>query len=130
MYTVYKQQKDIQNTKRAYRMKIITVNLPIQYINTIKNLVGDSGLYPSRSELIRVAVRDFLIKELKIAKNFPKGNIFSPHNGPISLIENDLEEETFVNVPTDIKVGDTIIRDFKRYRIVDRSEKLEKFAQN
>ena len=53
-------------------MKIITVNVPVPYLKTIENLVGDDGLYPSRSELIRVALRDFLIKELEIAKNFPK----------------------------------------------------------
>ena len=104
-------------------MKIITVNLPVNYINTIKTLVGDTGLYPSRSELIRVAVRDFLIKELKIAKNFTKGNIFTPHTGGDPMLTEE-EERAFVNVPTDIKVGDTVVRDFKRYRIVDRSDKL------
>lgn len=109
-------------------MKIITVNLPVNYIQTIKTLVGDSGLYPSRSELIRVAVRDFLIKELKIAKNFPKGNVFTPHHSGDVMLSKE-EERAFVNVPTDIKVGDTVVRDFKRYRIVDRSEKVN-FEQN
>lgn len=51
-------------------MKIITVNLPVNDIRTIKGLVGENGLFPSRSELIRVAIRDFLIKELHVAKNF------------------------------------------------------------
>ena len=110
-------------------MKIITVNLPVSYIHTIKNLVGDTGLYPSRSELIRVAVRDFLIKELKIAKNFPKSNVFAPQNAGEVMLSNE-EENSFVNVPTDIKVGDVVVRDFKRYKIIDRSEKLEKFTQN
>jgi len=104
-------------------MKIITVNLPTAYIITIKSLIGDSGLYPSRSELIRVAVRDFLIKELKIAKNFPKGNIFTPQHSIDSLLKNE-EQDSFVNVPTDIKVGDTVVRDFKRYKIINRSEKF------
>ncbi len=104
-------------------MKIITVNLPIQYINTIKTLVGDSGLYPSRSELIRVAVRDFLIKELKTAKNFPKSNIFTPHHSEDMMLSKE-DENSFVNVPTDVKVGNTVVRDFKRYRIIDRSEKM------
>jgi Arc/MetJ-type ribon-helix-helix transcriptional regulator len=104
-------------------MKIITVNLPTAYITTIKSLVGDSGLYPSRSELIRVAVRDFLIKELKVAKNIPKGNIFTPQLSVDSILKNE-DQDSFVNVPTDIKVGDTIIRDIKRYRIVNRSEKF------
>lgn len=51
-------------------MKIITVNLPVKDIKTIKGLVGEKGLFPSRSELIRVAIRDFLIKELHVAKSF------------------------------------------------------------
>lgn len=51
-------------------MRIITVNLPVKDIKTIKSLVGEHGLFPSRSELIRVAIRDFLVKELHVAKNF------------------------------------------------------------
>ena len=101
-------------------MKIITVNIPVQYIATIKTLTGDTALYPSRSELIRVAIRDFLIKELKTCKNIPKGNIFQP--GDQSCEE--IEDTNFVNVPTDIRIGNTIIRDFKRYKIIDRNEKL------
>lgn len=48
-------------------IKSCTVNIPERYIQTIDNLTGNEGLYPSRSELIRVAVREFLIKELKMA---------------------------------------------------------------
>ena len=33
-------------------------------------LVGEKGLYPSRSELPRVAIREFLIKELEAVKFF------------------------------------------------------------
>lgn len=51
-------------------MRIITVNLPVSYINAIKILTGEGGLYPSRSELIRVAVREFLILEIKNAQSF------------------------------------------------------------
>lgn len=53
-----------------FKVKIITVNLPVNDIKTIKGLVGENGLYPSRSELIRVAIRDFLVKELHVAKSF------------------------------------------------------------
>jgi antitoxin ParD1/3/4 len=52
-------------------MRIITVNLPVPYLKMIDGLVGERGLYPSRSELIRVAVRDYLIKEMKSALDFP-----------------------------------------------------------
>ncbi len=99
-------------------MKIITVNLPKSQIDTIKKITGDTALYPSRSELVRVALRDFLIKEIKIAKNLPKHTVFTPQH----LDGNN----SFVTVPTEVKVGDSIIRDFKRYRIIDRSEKFAK----
>jgi hypothetical protein len=51
-------------------MKIITVNLPESYLKAIDTLIGDNALYPSRSELVRVAVREFLITELSAANNF------------------------------------------------------------
>lgn len=53
-------------------MRIITVNIPRQILKTIDLLTGVKGLYPSRSELIRVAVRDWLIKEIQNAKAFEK----------------------------------------------------------
>lgn len=51
-------------------MKICTVNLPEPFISAMKKLVLEYGLYPSRSELIRVAVREFLIKELTVLERF------------------------------------------------------------
>lgn len=45
-------------------MKIITVNLPQATIANIAKITDEYELYPSRSELIRVAVREFLIQEL------------------------------------------------------------------
>jgi len=44
-------------------MQICTINLPSIYIDAIAKLV-DTGLFPSRSEAIRVALRDFLKGEL------------------------------------------------------------------
>ena len=46
-------------------MKIITINLPEKYLAAIKTL-NDLGVYPSRSEAIRTALRDFLEDELKM----------------------------------------------------------------
>ena len=46
-------------------MKIITINLPEKYLSAIK-VLNDLGIYPSRSEAIRVALRDFLPDELKM----------------------------------------------------------------
>jgi Arc/MetJ-type ribon-helix-helix transcriptional regulator len=51
-------------------MKIITVNLPETYLNFIEQLLNGPASFPSRSELIRVAVREFLLKELEQAKAF------------------------------------------------------------
>ena len=49
-------------------MQIVTVNLPSIYIDAIAKLT-DEGLYPSRSEAIRVALKDFLSNELKMVES-------------------------------------------------------------
>jgi len=41
-------------------MQIITINLPEKYLAAIKTL-NECGVYPSRSEAIRIALRDFLM---------------------------------------------------------------------
>ncbi len=46
-------------------MKIITINLPEKYLAAIQ-ILNDLGIYPSRSEAIRIALRDFLNEELKM----------------------------------------------------------------
>ena len=46
-------------------MQIITINLPEKYLAAIKTL-NECGVYPSRSEAIRVALREFLDDELKM----------------------------------------------------------------
>ena len=46
-------------------MKIITINLPEKYLQAIQ-ILQDLGIYPSRSEAIRNALRDFLSNELKM----------------------------------------------------------------
>jgi len=49
-------------------MKIITINLPERYLEAIQAL-NDARIYPSRSEAIRIALRDFLSSELKIYRD-------------------------------------------------------------
>jgi Arc/MetJ-type ribon-helix-helix transcriptional regulator len=44
-------------------MKIITINLTEPHVKALA-ILQELGLYPSRSEAIRVAIRDFLQKEL------------------------------------------------------------------
>jgi Arc/MetJ-type ribon-helix-helix transcriptional regulator len=45
------------------RMKPISVHIPEVVLEGIDRLV-EAGIYPSRSEAIRAAVRDFVIREL------------------------------------------------------------------
>lgn len=52
-------------------MKIITINLSEPHIKALQ-VLQDIGLYPSRSEAIRVAIRDFLQKELGFAQNIER----------------------------------------------------------
>ncbi|MHA1472087.1 MAG: ribbon-helix-helix domain-containing protein [Promethearchaeota archaeon] len=49
-------------------MKIITINLPEKYLEAIQTL-NDLGVYPSRSEAIRVALGQFLNDEIKMFEN-------------------------------------------------------------
>ena len=91
-------------------MKIVTVNIPESFLDSIEKLVGEHGLYPSRSELIRVAVRDFLLRELKMADNMAKYKE--------TEIE-DFDDENFVRVPIErLNEKDEPVRDFKTFKIV------------
>ncbi len=96
-------------------MKIVTVNVPESYIEAIKKLVGRDGLYPSRSELIRCATREFLIKELKLAENMKKY--------PYIKIEDDFDDKNFVRVPMVKKdENNEPVREFRTYKILKRLE--------
>ncbi len=96
-------------------MKIVTVNIPESFIDAIEKLVGEDGLYPSRSELIRCAVREFLLKELKLANNIVK------YKKDYDM--EDLDEENFVRVPIErLNENHEPVRDFKTYKILRRLE--------
>jgi Arc/MetJ-type ribon-helix-helix transcriptional regulator len=95
-------------------MKIVTVNVPESYIEAIEKLIGENGLYPSRSELIRCAVREFLLKELKMAKNMSK------YNEP--ELEN-FDDKNFIRLPIEKKNDkDEPVREFKTIKILRRLE--------
>ena len=95
-------------------MKIVTVNVPESYVDAINKLIGQEGLYPSRSELIRCAVRDFLIKELKLANNMAKYN---------EVEIEDFDDENFVRVPIEgLNENSEPVREFKTYKILKRLE--------
>jgi len=55
-------------------MKIITINLPEKYLAAIK-ILNDLGIYPSRSEAIRIALRDFLANELKMYEDLDEESL-------------------------------------------------------
>ncbi|MHA1733227.1 MAG: CopG family ribbon-helix-helix protein [Promethearchaeota archaeon] len=55
-------------------MKIITINLPNAYVEALEKLTAELGIYPSRSEAIREALRLFVEKELDIAESIEKLN--------------------------------------------------------
>ena len=98
-------------------MKVITVNLLKNYLKAIELLVGENGLYPSRSELIRVAIRDFLIRELQIAKGFT--NIIEEEaQNPKIYNQINKKDKMFVRVPIEKNMGVNTIKEYKTYRIV------------
>lgn len=93
-------------------IKIVTVNVPESYLESIEKLVGNEGLYPSRSELIRVAVREFLIRELKMANNMA---MYKEEE------TEEIDDENYVRVPVDrLNEKDEPIREFKTYKIIKR----------
>ena len=95
-------------------IKIVTVNIPEEYIETIKRLVGEGGLYPSRSELIRCAVREFLIKELENAKEIIKYK---------EVKVEEFDDKNFVKVPVNkLNENNEPIQAFKTYKILRRLE--------
>ncbi|MHA1804493.1 MAG: ribbon-helix-helix domain-containing protein [Promethearchaeota archaeon] len=96
-------------------MKIVTVNIPESFIDVIEKLVGENGIYPSRSELIRCAVRDFLLKELQSAKDLTLLN--EPE------FEESVKDDKYVKIPIErIGENDEPIREFKTYKIIKRLE--------
>ena len=95
-------------------IKIVTVNIPESYLDSIEKLVGDEGLYPSRSELIRVAVKDFLLRELKMADTMAKYK-------EEAEAEEEFDDDEFVRVPVErLDEKDEPIREFKTYKIIKR----------
>jgi Arc/MetJ-type ribon-helix-helix transcriptional regulator len=98
-------------------VKIITVNLPISYLRMIDHLVGETALYPSRSELIRVAVREFLIRELEAMKSFQ--TFRSPQAAPAAVpMSPTPEQDLFVQVPYGTTADGS--PEFRTFRIVKK----------
>jgi antitoxin ParD1/3/4 len=56
---------------RGLDMRLIAVHLPDRILDDIQQLV-ENGLYPNRSEAIRIAIRDLLKRELWDQNMFQK----------------------------------------------------------
>ncbi len=56
-------------------MKIITINIPDDYLEAIQGLV-DLGLFQSRSDFVREAIRDFLDNEKKFESTLNGNTIY------------------------------------------------------
>lgn len=65
-------------------MQIVTVNLPSIYIDAIAKLT-EQGMFPSRSEAIRVALRNFLKSELEMVESLLD---LSEKEGKIQVIQD------------------------------------------
>ncbi len=57
-------------------MKLITVHIPEKFLEALDELVAE-GRYPNRSEIIRIAIRDFLREELWRKKEEPRSLILA-----------------------------------------------------
>jgi len=53
----------VPQLRRGLAMRLIAVHLPDRILDDIQQLVKN-GLYPNRSEAIRIAIRDLLKREL------------------------------------------------------------------
>ena len=58
-------------------MKIVTVNLPESHLLAISRLCGQTNIdvYPSRSEFVRVAVKNQLMRDFELQKILDDPNI-------------------------------------------------------
>lgn len=88
-------------------LKVVTVNVTEESLEEINKMINNDKIYASRSELIRVAVRDWLKKKLNFAIDELKY---------ASYQKKLLDPEKFVQVPHDnIDAFGQVIKEFKTY---------------
>lgn len=102
-------------------MKIVTVNVSEEMLDDINKLLGEDGLYPSRSELIRCAVHDFLVRELK-GLDLLDLDEYNDDDDPDQDSDPGPGDLETVRVP--ITRDKTPIKEFKTYKIVRRLEDI------
>lgn len=81
-------------------MKIVACNLPEPFIAAMEKIISEYGLYPSRSELIRVAIREFLIKELSVLDKFNEYSESSPDLEQLPTRIQNIDMRTIRNFHT------------------------------
>jgi len=54
-------------TKASEKMVLISVHIPKQMLEELDELVR-RGIYPSRSEAIRIAIRDLIMKHIELLR--------------------------------------------------------------
>ena len=92
-------------------MKIVTANTPIKDLERIDILKDDytkgkEGIYPSRSELVRVAVNRLILKFLDEINQYKKPKIEEP-----------FDDENFVRVPVH-KLNINEASEYRTYKIL------------
>lgn len=99
----------VKGKKGKSQLKVTTVNIPKIYLEAIQKLIEKEGIFPSRSEFVRVAVHDALEKYLKFKDSL------------IHFTKNEIEEfnkshDNMVRVPISDKK-------FEEFNILEKLEK-------
>lgn len=102
----------LKNKGGEFIIKICTINVPEFFIEGMEKLVGEDGLYPSRSEFIRAATREFLIKKLQLVKTLQE-----QEKEP----EEEFDDKNYVRIPVENKDDEGAPSlTFKTYKIIKR----------
>ena len=81
-----------QRAHEGLSIRIITCNVPENDLLLIDKMTKKNGIYPSRSELIRVAVREYLIREMAMLEALRKNQQRSDNTGLEVRDYNTLQE--------------------------------------
>lgn len=103
-------------------MTIVSANIPVEYLEMGDNLVGKDGLYSSRSELLRYAIREFLLKKLKVLEKIEL-NQESPLSEDNPPQKEDSTQNHYIRIPigkNDNKYPSE--KEFKKYKILKKLE--------
>lgn len=97
-------------------MKVVSAHVPVSHLEAINKLVGKRGLYPSRSELVRNAIKKYLLKKLKMIKKVS-------NNAPNAKSQEQREEDKkYVKVPVESGDKDEPEKQFEIYKILKKLE--------